>query len=617
MAIAYLDVDDEITTAAARIRDATDLEVVLVLPAGSRIATSRINFRLLAHEAFSHSRRLAIVAPEGSTRALAASAGLPVFATIPEYEEARGDAAGDRGEDAAGAGAGGAAAVVVGLAGAEAAAVAGPAPGAAGPARGDDREARARASAGPPAGEAPASGPGGTGEPGRAGPATDRSRASRGAIGASTGLAAAGAAGPARRSRWPLFAGLLLAVVIVAGTGAAVGYVALPSATVTVSVSAVPVGPVSFTGVADPSAVAVDPATATMPATTISIPLSATGTFKATGKRVESSAATGQVRWTNCDPTDSYTVRKGTIVRTPTGVAFLTQEEVFLPVAILDPPQITCQSRTVDVRAQRDGPAGNVAAGTITVVPGSLNSVVIRVTNPAATSGGARDEFPQVTEADVVAAAATLAAQLDAELAEAAADPPSVPAGATVYPATAQRGDPAPSPELTALVGTEVQAFELTLVAEGTVLAADPAPLQEIALTRLATRVPEGMVLRDGSEVVEIGPGAVVGQAVEYAVTARAEAYRPIEEAEVRELVRGRTPAEAEAALAPYGEAEVVLWPDWATTVTTFDPRLQVTVVPLAPASAGPSPTPRHPTPPPATEAPASASPAPDATPAP
>jgi hypothetical protein len=168
------------------------------------------------------------------------------------------------------------------------------------------------------------------------------------------------------------------------------------------------------------------------------------------------------------------------------------------------------------------------------------------------------------------------------------------------------------------LVGTEVEAFELTLIAEGTVVAADPAPLEEIALDRLAAEVPEGMVLREGSEVVEIGPGVVAGQTVEYPVTARAEAYRPIDEAAVRELAKGKTPAEAEAALAPYGSAEVILWPDWASTVTTFDARLEVTVVSLAPATPGPSTTPR-PTPVPATEPPPSATPAPsaDVTPAP
>ena len=86
--IVYLDVEDEITSAAARIRAAADTRVGLVLPFGSRVATSRINFRLLAREAMSHGRRLDIVAPDASARALAASAGLPVFGRSGEYEEA-------------------------------------------------------------------------------------------------------------------------------------------------------------------------------------------------------------------------------------------------------------------------------------------------------------------------------------------------------------------------------------------------------------------------------------------------------------------------------------------------------------------------------------------------
>ncbi len=86
--IVYLDAEDEITSAAARIRAAADSRVGLVLPFGSRVATSRINFRLLAREAMSHGRRLDIVAPDASARALAASAGLPVFASVGEYEEA-------------------------------------------------------------------------------------------------------------------------------------------------------------------------------------------------------------------------------------------------------------------------------------------------------------------------------------------------------------------------------------------------------------------------------------------------------------------------------------------------------------------------------------------------
>ena len=84
--IIYLEVDDEITSAAARIRDSDAPRIAVVLPYGSRVATSRINFRLLARDALTHDKRLSIVSGDPATRALAASAGLPVFASVAEYE---------------------------------------------------------------------------------------------------------------------------------------------------------------------------------------------------------------------------------------------------------------------------------------------------------------------------------------------------------------------------------------------------------------------------------------------------------------------------------------------------------------------------------------------------
>ncbi len=87
-AILYLDVDDEITTAAARIRGSADPKVALVVPPGSRIATSRMNFRLLAREALERNRGLSIVAADPAARAIAGSAGLPVYASVAEFEAA-------------------------------------------------------------------------------------------------------------------------------------------------------------------------------------------------------------------------------------------------------------------------------------------------------------------------------------------------------------------------------------------------------------------------------------------------------------------------------------------------------------------------------------------------
>src|SRR5438876_626358 len=86
--IVYLDVDDEITSAASRIRSSAGTKIALVVPYGSRIATSRINFRLLSREALVSNRRLSVIAGDAASRALAASAGPPVFSRVTEYEAA-------------------------------------------------------------------------------------------------------------------------------------------------------------------------------------------------------------------------------------------------------------------------------------------------------------------------------------------------------------------------------------------------------------------------------------------------------------------------------------------------------------------------------------------------
>ena len=70
--IVYLDVDDEITSAAARIRQVPGRRAAVVLPYGSRVATSRINFRLLSRDALINEKQLAVVAGDSATRSLAA-----------------------------------------------------------------------------------------------------------------------------------------------------------------------------------------------------------------------------------------------------------------------------------------------------------------------------------------------------------------------------------------------------------------------------------------------------------------------------------------------------------------------------------------------------------------
>ncbi len=564
MAVYYLDIDDEITSAAARIRATDDLAVVLVLPAGSRIATSRINFRLLAREAHQRNRRLAIVTPEASARALAATAGLPVFASMREYEATLSEAAVAVDAAAAPAPAEG----VIAPAPDRAAAPVGSQTRAAASGRDVGRGPVARGSVPQQATDFTRPGPS-TG----LGPAADRATPAR----------------PRRRQRAALLAGLLI-VVFLAVAGGTAAYLLLPSASIVLTVRSAPVGPLAFSVTADPAAAVADPAGGVVPATLLQIPLSASGTFPATGKRVDQAPATGSVRWRNCDPTRAYTIPQGTLVRTQSGVGFATDEALFLPVAILNVPTITCESRAVTVTAATPGPAGNVAAGTITVIPGAYNSVVISVVNPAPTSGGIKNEYPKVTQKDISAALATLGTELDTQLASAAAAPAGLLAGSTAFPATATRGDAAPTLDPTTLVGQQVAQFDLGATASGTVVTVDQASILALGQARLAAAVPAGRDVVTGSARVTVGSGTAVGQRVQFDVTAQEESAPRIDQAALLAQLKGRTPAEARLILAPYGDSTITLWPDWVSAIPTLDARIGLRIVglPVAAPSATP-----------------------------
>ena len=272
--IVYLDADDEITSAAARIRTADDARVGLVLPFGSRVATSRINFRLLAREALVTGRRLDIVAPDAAARALAASAGLAVFGSVGEYESALDaiDDAEDPTTDLRAVGLGAAAAAAVtpaALPGRRPAdrPLARHRPHAAGP-RADHRTRVGRLRR--------------TGHRERRPPTRSRSwpAAACGRIGR------AGASAAARSRSGSCCCSLL-------GAGAVAAVTVLPTADITVTPRIETIGPIAFSVTADPAATTVDPEAGVIPATTVQVPVTVSGEFPATGKKVVREKATG------------------------------------------------------------------------------------------------------------------------------------------------------------------------------------------------------------------------------------------------------------------------------------------------------------------------------------
>ena len=281
--IIYLDIDDEITSAAARIREVEGSRVAAVLPYGSRVATSRINFRLLSRDALTHEKQLSVVSGDPATRALAASAGLPVFSSVGEYESSLLPERGDRG--------GG-----VDHADADSRSPA-PAVSATGLGAAAPREDTVRTTL-PRAPES----------------RTPESQAPRPPIVQPSGRGT---------SRTPLLVGLaiLALAVVVAGVGA---YLLLPSATITVIPKTERLGPLPLTVVADPTASVPDATAFVVPAVKVPLDVNANGTFPATGKRTEVTRATGIVRFENLDFLSPNTVPAGSIVSTQGGIRFQT-----------------------------------------------------------------------------------------------------------------------------------------------------------------------------------------------------------------------------------------------------------------------------------------------------
>ena len=563
--IIYLEVDDEITTAAARIRDTESTRIAVVLPYGSRVATSRINFRLLARDALTHDKRLSIVSGDPATRALAASAGLPVFSSAAEYESSL-VGLDDGTPDGSVPPAVKATAAAPVVAASVVAATVLPAPpevvtdGTLGLVAPEVPSETIRA----PIPRAPSPTPRDTAPtyiPDSTSPTRPASPVSR--VG--------------RRTPW-LIGGAILALAVLIGV---VGvYLLLPSATIVVTPRQERVGPIEITVVADPAARTVDAAAGVIPAKLVTIPVAVDDTFSATGKRVALTKATGKVRFKNFDFIRTNTIPSGSVVGTGSGVRFRTKVAVTIPKASLDVFSGTVfpASASVNVTAVVGGTEGNVDAKAIVVLPKGENPTGLTVSNVEPTTGGTSEEFTRVTQADVDGALAALALSLKESFRQAMADPSIASGGATVFPESGILAEPVPTVPPDSLVGQEVATFSLGLSSTGTVTTAQTAPIAAIAETQLRVEVKPNHRLVVGSMDIKIDDGLVAGQTVRFPVSATAEQVAILDPAALKAKILGKPVLEAKAILAPYGEVDLRVSPDWTGSVPSFESRVDLKI---------------------------------------
>ena len=625
--VLYLDIDDEITTAAARVRGADGTRVAMVLPYASRVATSRINFRLLARDATLNGKRLSIVAGDAATRALAASAGLPIFTSVAEYESSIAEERGERADDATSE-----PAAVESPVAETAVVTSEPAPSepaASAPAPASARSPRERRKPRAPADEAdatsaaivpavtPAEAPTTTAAPRAASTRTADTRpphdqrepvmhASRAPSAVPAARVVADTppdfipAAPSRVTgsrvlpapvgrqllpgslRAPLVIGvaILALALVVGGVGA---YVFLPTATAVITPRQTTIGPVPLRIVADPAAVEPDPEARTVPAQTKTLDVESTQTFTTTGKRVEETKAKGTVRFRNKDFTSTNTIPRGSIVSTQSGIRFRTDRSVTVPRAELVGLQVFPASANVRVTAVNAGTDGNVEPNTILVIPRGEDPLTLDVTNPNQTTGGTREEFPRIVQADLDAATKALGEALAAAFDEQLADPALTADGSTVFRDTAELGAPTYPTDPTSLLNDEAKTFELSATATGTVLTVDESSVQAVAEANIASHVESGYALIDGSSVIEKSPGQVEDGVIAFPAIITASQVLLVDPAAIEAEIRGKPLADAQAILDGYGQAELSVWPDWVGTIPTLDARVEVRTAEGAP----------------------------------
>ena len=535
MAIYYLDVDDEITSAAARIRDSADSRLALVLSGGSRVATSRINFRLLALEAKHRHKRLAIIAADPSVQSVARTAELAVYTTVAEYERAE-------------------AAIARGLHGRS-------------PNDVSDALDELALTVAPAEG---ANRPGGTG--------MTRIAGSSPANG-----------GPKRRVRISraLVVGVTMLVVAVVGAAAFFFY---PSANVVLTLREDSVGKMTVSVKVDPSVVAANDQTGTVPGLSKAFAVDASGTFDATGQNVVDTAATGTVTFVSLNTYLAVPVLAGTRVSTAGGIAFTTASTVTVPKATVSGTTITRGTAEAPIVAVNKGLSGNVAANAIVNVPTDLASALVAshpVGNANATTGGTHTVTPQIQQSDIDKAEASLLADLDSSFQADVRSAAAATSGPTLFTGSAHLGAAVCSPDPQGLLNQAVASFQLDCQGTGTATTADLTTATTLAERRVRAAVRTGYSIVGNSVTSSLGTAAAGGTTVVVPVTVQAVEVPIVDVAQLRAAVKGKSLDDARSILSSYGQAEISVSPDWATTMPSFDFRIDIQVVV---PSQGPSP---------------------------
>ena len=228
------------------------------------------------------------------------------------------------------------------------------------------------------------------------------------------------------------------------------------------------------------------------------------------------------------------------------------------------------------------GEAGNVAAGAIDTIDDASVRQSLRgfpenpnrlVENAEATTGGVETSHPVIQQLDIDAVVAAIEADLQQQLSDAMGgdeDRIYADAPASEVPAIEIAAD---------LLGTEdTPTFELSGTLRVDRAYGSRSDVEETARSSMLSFGGPGqdtVVLEDSIAVV-LHDVAEANGGLEVQVSATALAARGIDEAQIRNRIKGKTVAEAKLELDELQDVQIDLWPGWVDKVPVLDFRIEI-----------------------------------------
>jgi hypothetical protein len=188
-----------------------------------------------------------------------------------------------------------------------------------------------------------------------------------------------------------------------------------------------------------------------------------------------------------------------------------------------------------------------------------------------------------IVQADIDAAESSLSSRLQSSFQAALAAPDAVPSGSNLFTDTARLGVPTFSPDPQGLLNQAVTSFDLNAAATGTAVVADLSTVRTVAESRIKSAVRSGYSLVGGSITTQLGTAATQGDGVVVPVTALGLQTPIVDAGQLLAAVQGRSVEEARAFLAKYGKVEISVSPGWASTMPSFDFRIDLQLLAASP----------------------------------